>query len=133
MKKIVIIGGGVAGLSAGIYAAMHGFSPEILEMHHTSGGQCTAWERKKYRFDYCLHWLVGTSSGPFYDIWRETNVINDTTTIIDHEIHSKLHDSEGNEFIIYSDIKSWEEYLLNIAPEDEKAIRSMCNDMRKSA
>jgi phytoene dehydrogenase-like protein len=133
MKKIVIIGGGVAGLSAGIYAAMHGFSPEILEMHHTSGGQCTAWERKKYRFDYCLHWLVGTSSGPFYDIWRETNVINETTTIIDHEIHSKLQDSEGNEFIIYSDIKRWEEYLLNIAPEDEKAIRSMCNDMRNSA
>ena len=48
MKRIVIIGGGVPGLSAGIYAAMHGFSPEILEMHHTTGGQFTAWERLQF-------------------------------------------------------------------------------------
>ena len=47
-KKIVIIGGGVAGLSAGIYAAMNGFETEIIEMHSVAGGQCTAWNRKKY-------------------------------------------------------------------------------------
>jgi phytoene desaturase len=95
-KKVVIIGGGVAGLSAGIYAAMNGFDTEIIEMHTIAGGQCTAWERKKYRFDYCLHWLVGTSKGAFYDIWRETNVINDQTEIIDHEIHSKIFDQDRN-------------------------------------
>jgi thioredoxin reductase len=29
-KKIVIIGGGVAGLSAGIYARLNGFDTEIV-------------------------------------------------------------------------------------------------------
>ena len=131
-KKITIIGGGVAGLSAGIYAAMNGFDTEIIEMHTTAGGQCTAWDRKKYRFDYCLHWLLGTSKGAFNDIWKETNVLNDDTEIINHDIHSRIYDKDRNEFIIYSDIDRWEEYLVDIAPEDAKVIKRMCNDMRKS-
>lgn len=132
-KKVLIIGGGVAGLSAGIYSAMNGFDTEIIEMHSVAGGQCTAWDRKNYRFDYCLHWLVGTSKGAFYDIWRETNVINDQTEIIDHDVHSKIIDNEGNEFIIYSNIDRWEKYLIEIAPEDISTIKKLCADMRKSA
>lgn len=132
-KKVVIIGGGIAGLSAGIYSAMNGFDTEIIEMHTVAGGQCTAWCRKEYRFDYCLHWLVGTSKGAFHEIWKETNVINDETEIIDHEIHSRILDADGNEFIIYSNIDRWEKYLFEIAPEDKVPIQKMCSDMRKSA
>jgi phytoene dehydrogenase-like protein len=132
-KKVTIIGGGIAGLSAGIYSAMNGFETEIIEMHSVAGGQCTAWDRKDYRFDYCLHWLVGTSKGAFHDIWRETNVINNDTEIIDHEIHSRIYDKDRNEFTIYSNIDRWEQYLIEFSPEDTKAIKKMCKDMRKSA
>jgi len=132
-KKVVIIGGGIAGLSAGIYAAMNGFETEIIEMHDVAGGQCTAWDRKGYRFDYCLHWLVGTSKGAFNEIWKETNVINGETEIIDHEIHSRILDEEGYEFIIYSNIDRWEKYLLEFSPDDKVSIQKMCTDMRKSA
>jgi phytoene dehydrogenase-like protein len=131
-KKVIIIGGGIAGLSAGIYSAMNGFDTEILEMHSVAGGQCTAGDRSGYRFDYCLHWLVGTSKGAFHDIWVETNVLNDKTEVIDHQIHSRIFDKERNEFIIYSNIDRWEKYLLEFAPEDRKTIKVMCNDMRKS-
>jgi len=132
-KKVVIIGGGIAGLSAGIYASMNGFETEIIEMSAVAGGQCTAWDRKGYRFDYCLHWLVGTSQGAFHEIWKETNVINNETEIIDHEIHSRILDDEGNEFLIYSNIDRWEKYLIELAPEDKASIQRMCTDMRKSA
>jgi phytoene dehydrogenase-like protein len=132
-KKIVIIGGGVAGLSAGIYARLNGFDAEIIEMHSITGGQCTAWERKGYRFDYCLHWLVGTRKGPFNDIWRETNAINDKVEIVDHEVHTKVFADDGREFILYTDLNKWEEYLSKLAPEDTKKIKRMCADMRKSS
>jgi len=131
-KKIVIVGGGVAGLSAGIYAKLNGFDAEIIEMHSITGGQCTAWDRKGHRFDYCLHWLVGTRKGPF-NIWRETNVLNDNVEIIDHEVHTKLFTDDGREFILYTNLNKWEEYLCNFAPEDTKKIKKMCTDMRKSA
>ena len=132
-KKIIIIGGGVAGLSAGIYARLNGFNAEIIEMHSITGGQCTAWDRKGYRFDYCLHWLVGTRKGPFNDIWKETGVLNDSVKVIDHEIHTRVFDNEGNEFILYTNLDRWENYLVSIAPEDAASISRMCNDMRKSA
>ena len=132
-KKIVIIGGGVAGLSAGIYAKLNGFDTEIVELHSITGGQCTAWDRKGYRFDYCLHWLVGTRKGPFNDIWKETNVLNDEVEIIDHEVHTKVFDGDGREFIFYTDLNKWEEYLCELAPEDTDKIKRMCSDMRKSA
>lgn len=132
-KKIVIIGGGVAGLSTGIYARLNGFDAEIIEQHSVTGGQCTAWERKGYRFDYCLHWLVGTRTGPFHEIWKETNVLNDQVQIIDHEIHTKVFSEDGTEFILYTNLDRWEEYLCNLAPEDRSRIRKMCNDMRKSS
>jgi phytoene dehydrogenase-like protein len=132
-KKIVIIGGGVAGLSAGIYARLNGYDSEIIEMHSVTGGQCTAWDRKGFRFDYCLHWLVGTRKGPFNDIWKETNVLNDNVEIIDHEIQSSIHYDNGGEFILYTDLDKWEEYLCSIAPEDKGKIKKMCGDMKKSA
>jgi phytoene dehydrogenase-like protein len=132
-KKITIIGGGVAGLSAGIYGQMNGFETEIFEMHTIAGGQCTAWERKGYRFDYCLHWLVGTSKGAFLPQWKETNVINDHTTIIDHEIYARMVSESGEEFLIYTSIDRWEKYMLEMAPDDSSAIRKMCRDMRKAA
>lgn len=132
-KKIVIIGGGVAGLSAGIYGRMNGYDTEIIEMHTVPGGQCTAWDRKGYRFDYCLHWLVGTAAGPFHDVWRETGVLTDTVKVIDHEVHTKIFDEEGNEFILYTNIDRWEKYLIDFAPEDAVTIRKMCADMRRGA
>lgn len=132
-KKVLIIGGGVAGLSAGIYARLNGFDTEIIEMHSVTGGQCTAWERKGYRFDYCLHWLVGTRKGPFNEIWKVTDVLNVQVEIIDHEIHTKIFSDDGREFILYTDLDKWQKYLCNIAPEDTGSIKKMCNEMRKSA
>ncbi len=132
-KKILIIGGGIAGLSAGIYAKVNGFDAEIIEMHSATGGQCTAWDRKGFRFDYCLHWLVGTRKGPFNEIWKETNVLNDNVQIVDHEIHTKALSDDGREFIIYTSLDRWEAYLCTMAPEDTRSIKKMCSDMRKSA
>jgi phytoene dehydrogenase-like protein len=131
-KKLIIIGGGIAGLSTGIYGRMNDFDCEIIEMHTIAGGQCTAWERKGYRFDYCLHWLVGTARGPYNKIWKETGALDDSTKIINHEIFNRIIDTDNNEFIIYSDINRWREYLIKSAPEDADAINKMCKDMNSA-
>ena len=39
MKKVVIIGGGIAGLSAGIYARLCGMDVEIYEKNAVPGGE----------------------------------------------------------------------------------------------
>jgi thioredoxin reductase len=35
-KKVIIIGVGIAGLSAGIYSAMNGIDTEIIEIHNVA-------------------------------------------------------------------------------------------------
>lgn len=132
-KKIIIIGGGVAGLSTGIYGQLGGFDTKIFEMHSIPGGQCTAWDRKGFRFDYCLHWLIGTRASVFHDIWLETNVINDNVKIVDNEIHTLVKDDKWGDFYVFTNVDKWQEYLITMAPEDEKGIRRMCRQMKMGA
>ena len=55
MKKLIVIGGGIAGLSAGIYAQKCGFDTTIFESHSISGGNCTSWKRGGYLFEGGMH------------------------------------------------------------------------------
>lgn len=130
-KKIIIVGGGVAGLSAGCYAQMNGYDAEIYEMHTAPGGRCAAWTRKGYRFDYCVHWLLGTSHGVFHDIWQETGILTDEVRLISHDILYRIRLPQGEDFLIYSDIDRWAAYLMEIAPEDRIPIDRMRWDIRK--
>ena len=50
-KSIIIIGAGIAGLSAGIYGRTSGYKTTIFELHDKPGGLCTSWKRKGYTFD----------------------------------------------------------------------------------
>ncbi|MDP4267616.1 MAG: FAD-dependent oxidoreductase [Bacteroidota bacterium] len=130
-KKVIIIGGGIAGLSAGCYGQINGYETEIIEMHSVPGGQCTAWKRKDYLFDYCIHWLVGTAKGIFNEVWKETGALNDNVEIINHEVQTCYIDQNNQKYFVYSDIDKWEKYLLEMAPEDKEPIRKMCSDIRK--
>ena len=68
-KRIIIIGAGVAGLATGCYAQMNGYSSHIFEMHDLPGGLCTAWERRGYVFDGCIHYLYGSGPGQPTPLW----------------------------------------------------------------
>lgn len=59
--KVIVVGAGIAGLSAGIYAAQSGFDVTIIEKHTIPGGVCTSWRRKGYLFEGAIHWLAGSS------------------------------------------------------------------------
>ena len=75
-KSVVIIGAGIAGLAAGCYAQMNGYNTQVFEMHDKPGGLCTAWKRKGYTIDGCLHWLCGSSPrGGYYHFWEELGML----------------------------------------------------------
>jgi phytoene dehydrogenase-like protein len=130
-KKIVIIGAGIAGLSAGCYALMNGFEAEIFESHSQPGGLCTSWKRGDYVFDGCIHWLTGSSpADSFYELWEELGAVQGTK-MIDHDIFQKYRDTGGREFILYSDIDWLETHMMALSPVDAANIRLMCGLARK--
>lgn len=71
-QHLVIIGGGLAGLSAGSYALRSGFKTTIIEHNIALGGVCTSWSRAPYTVDGCIHWLTG---GPFQRLYEELEIL----------------------------------------------------------
>jgi phytoene dehydrogenase-like protein len=55
MKNIIIVGAGIAGLAAGIYALQSGFNATIYESHAIPGGASTSWRRGGYLFEGGMH------------------------------------------------------------------------------
>jgi phytoene dehydrogenase-like protein len=129
-QKILIIGAGIAGLSAGVHARRNGYDAEIFEKHDLPGGLCTAWERKGYTFDGCIHYLFGTKPGSqFNRLWREVGALEDTA-VINPDIFMSIEKSDGRAIHIYSDLDLLEEHLLEQAPDDEKVIRALIDAAR---
>ncbi len=129
-KKVIIIGGGIAGLSTGCYLQMNGYQTEIMEMGRLPGGLCTAWSRKGYTFNGCIHWLVG--SGPkiaFYNLWKELGIIQ-AIKFVDKELFMAVDLPQGDSFTVYTDVDKLEKELMRIAPEDEKQIKHFTNMIR---
>ncbi|MBQ7464784.1 MAG: NAD(P)/FAD-dependent oxidoreductase, partial [Lachnospiraceae bacterium] len=79
-KKIVIIGGGIGGLSAGIYAQKAGFEAQIYEKNDVAGGECMGWNRNGCHIDNCIHWLTGTKQGTsLWEVWKTVGAIDENT------------------------------------------------------
>jgi phytoene dehydrogenase-like protein len=131
-KTIAIIGAGISGLSAGVYALRQGFEVELYESHHNVGGECTAWHRKGYEIDGCIHWLVGTKSGtPLRTLWETCGALSPETGIINHEHIASYMDEQGKIYHLYRDIRKMENELLRIAPDDEQEIKRLVRIVEK--
>ena len=97
MKKIIVVGAGISGLSAGIYAARSGFDVTIMEQHFTFGGLSTGWSRKGYFFEGGMHWLTGSSDKlPMNRIWKETGALQDNNPIENRDPLYTLLDGNKN-------------------------------------
>jgi len=130
-KKVIIIGGGMAGLSAGAYLRMNGYNTTIFEMNTSPGGLCTSWERNNYKVDLCIHWLVGSGHGSsFYERWNELIRMEDIQ-FIEHDEFFRVEDRQGNHISIFTNLDQLENEFLVKAPGDEKEIRKFMNAVRK--
>ena len=74
--SLIIIGAGIAGLSAGCYARMNDLDALILEQHTIPGGLCTSWRRGDYTFDGSIRYLTGTRpDSREHRLWQELGVL----------------------------------------------------------
>ena len=133
-KRVIIIGAGLAGLSAGIHLQNSGIATEIFELSGQAGGMFSAWEREHYRFDGCIHWMVGTRPGdPIYKLYREVDLLTEDTPIYNAE--SIKVEIDGTMYEIPLKLDAFKQFLLSISPEDTSMIKDLCHnieDMKNS-
>ena len=134
--RVSIIGAGVSGLAAGCYLQMNGFETEIVEKQPRPGGLCTSWNRGGFTFDGCIHWLLGSNeSSPYFRLWSEL-VDMKTVTFVNHEVRVEIELNENRDrhgdkvFHLYTNLSRLETYLLDLAPEDTRVIKSLIRSMR---
>jgi phytoene desaturase len=55
-KRVIVVGGGFAGMSSAAYLAKAGYSVKIIEKNHTLGGRCRVLEHQGFKFDMGPSW-----------------------------------------------------------------------------
>lgn len=124
-KKVVIIGGGISGMTAGIHALNAGFDVEIYESHTAIGGLCSGWKRNDHLIAGAIHWMMGTKNdSDLHEIWKDTGAIDENTEIFYHDTIAACKDGDVYRYL-YADITKLEEEFLNISPEDEECIKEL--------
>lgn len=130
-KKIIVVGAGIAGLSAGCYLQMNGYQTEIFEAHNLPGGLCTAWKRKGYTIEGAIHGLLGSSpANPFYSLWNEI-IEMDKIDFVNYDVQAVFEFEDTQHFHLYSDLIKLEKYLRDISPEDGDAIDKFLNGVKR--
>ena len=75
---IVVIGGGLGGLSSAAIFARQGFPVTLVEQHDRPGGYATSFDRAggKFTFDVSLHATSGVKGGPMRSVFEEAGILN---------------------------------------------------------
>ncbi len=121
MAKILIIGAGVAGLSAGIHAQLSGHQAVVCEKHFVAGGNLTAWDRGGYHIDNCIHWLTGTNPATeTYRMWETLGALGNVEIYQSDALFTV--EREGQRISLYRDLNRMKREMLALSPEDEKEI-----------
>lgn len=125
MKRILIAGGGVAGLTAGILAQKNGFESEIFEKNAMAGGECVSWDRKGYRIDNCIPHMAGCTPGSALNqLWHTVGVLGDGVELLRFDPLFQV-EYRGDTLCMWRDIHRLEEELLALAPGDAAEIRQL--------
>ena len=127
-KKVSIIGAGLAGVSVGIHLQQKGFETEIFELAPWAGGQCTTWVRSGYRFDGCIHWMVGTRRGDsIYKLYQEVGALEESTEI--YNAPFMRMEVNGVLYEVPFDVVKFKAFLLKYAEGDEEWIEAFVRDI----
>jgi len=129
-NKIIVIGGGISGLTAGIYARLAGFEVDIYEEHNVVGGMCAQWYRNGFTCPSAIHWMMGTRDGSdLNEIWKTIGALEQDTEIFTLDYISAC--SNGNKYCyLYADIEKLEAELMQISPQDENAIKELIREIK---
>jgi len=129
-SRLLIIGAGTAGLSAGIYARLNGLDPLILEMHKLPGGLCTAWRRRGYTFDGAVRSIASSyEGGNPHQLWQELGILQNADFYYYDEFIC-IEGQDGRQLHFYTQTDQLETHLLELAPGDAELIHEFIDGIR---
>lgn len=132
MKKVIIIGGGISGLTAGILLQKKGFKTVIYEKNNVIGGLCSGWKKDGYFIDNCIHWLTGTNkNSSLYKLWEEVGALGNDVNLYEKEMmfRSKLN---GEVLTFWRDKERTRKEMLELSITDSDEINKFIDAIYKT-
>ena len=127
----VIIGGGLAGLSAALRLTNEGKKVAVLEKHHMPGGYATNFKRKDdagnfYTFDVALHGIGGLRKGEalHYVLDQKLDLLN-ALTLLEKPETATILTQDGEENDIPSHFETYKNYLISKYPKEQLGIEKL--------
>lgn len=132
MKKVVIIGGGISGLTAGIYLQFAGFETIILEKNRVPGGECMGWKREGFTIDNCIRWLTDSKDGSHMNqLWKNIGMLGGDVKLYERDAFFSFS-MNGKTVTFWRDLERTRQELLELAPEDTENIEKLITNVRKA-
>lgn len=118
----IIIGGGLAGLTAGATLSKFGKKVLLLEQHHKPGGCATTFKRGDFIVEVGLHEMSGlTENGSITQIFKMLEVDKHVQFEKVPEFYGVISDKE--DLVMPHGFDAATKALINKYPEDEKGIK----------
>lgn len=132
-RSLAIVGAGVAGLAAGVYALRSGYKVTLVERHAVPGGLCASWRRGGYLFDGSAAGLAGTSTdAPIRRLWEELGVIG-RCELFDPDNFGSIRLPDGRTATVWTDIDRFESHFAGLFPSDAGRVREFARALRACA
>ena len=130
MKKVVIIGGGLGGLSAGALLAKDGYRVTLLEQHSIVGGCATVFKRGDFTCEAGLHEMDGVYTNPIIKkIFDRLDVYKNIEFVKPDEFFRVV--TKHGEFVMPDGVQQAKEALKNRFPQEYGAIENYFHLIQK--
>jgi phytoene dehydrogenase-like protein len=117
---VVIIGGGVGGLTASALLSKAGLSVCILEKEPHVGGYLAGFRRKDFRFDTAIHWLNQCNPGGLVGRVFDLLGTDHPTAIPQKRI--RRYKGDTFDYLLTNNPDEWRDRLISEFPHEKKGI-----------
>jgi phytoene desaturase len=125
-KSVIVIGAGLAGLSAGCYSQMNGYQTRIFEHHTVPGGVAACWKREGYLIDGGIHFIMNCKPGSaVYEMYRELGTAQ-ANRFVDMTTYVRFEDeASGRSVVVTADLDRLADDLTAISPRDGPLVEGL--------
>jgi phytoene desaturase len=130
-KTVIVVGAGLAGLSAGCYAQMNGYRTHIFEQHTTPGGVAACWKREDYLIDGGIHFIMNCKPGSdVYGMYRELGAAQ-ANRFVEMSTYARFIDeATGRSVEVTSDLELLAASLKELSPPDTNLVDELMRAAR---
>ncbi|MDD4211801.1 MAG: NAD(P)/FAD-dependent oxidoreductase [Bacilli bacterium] len=127
---VLIIGGGLSGLTAGSLLAKRGLKVGVIDNNYNPGGSCGIFKRGNRIFDQGSTMLYGFGERGFNAHRFVFNVLEEPIDIIKHDLLYVVN-YEGKRIRFWADVEKFADELAGVFPDEAGNIHRFYRDMMR--